>query len=374
MHDLFGQPIGGAHSFRLTAYQKRQAAILYHYASLDYLKGLIPLIDATIDAFHGVAQIAQDQGRDALFASKRWGVRDTSANADTHGTPFLSALRETTMQQIADVAFESYGQTDIRYAWGGLREVSTDWMSDAEYERYKSALDETYDYASKIDYTMDRQVSWHDASLTQEWLEFHTRFEPLPRFRVRTDVEAVTGRKPPRTGVYVSQDDPNGSLQFAWTGGDGGWLAECSTFNEVGVDALKEIGRADMWFNHAKMLQYVKNSRFTAVFKQEDEFKWLEDDDEIARGLLAKSAFITKPSKWYFVEMISGEFDEDSSSENESDAHMRLRCPAGQPCPREGWWFTPAGEGRRYCKQGEVMPEIKSDYGQTIWCWDEPQG
>ena len=51
-----------------------------------------------------------------------------------------------------------------------------------------------------------------------------------------------------------------------------------------------------------------------------------------------------------------------------------LRCEANQPCPREGYWFTPAKAGsRRLFKQGEVMPDLKSDYGLTIWQWDADQ-
>jgi len=50
------------------------------------------------------------------------------------------------------------------------------------------------------------------------------------------------------------------------------------------------------------------------------------------------------------------------------------RCEAGESCPREGYWFTPAKVGsRRHFKQGETMPEFKSDYGLTIWQWDEDQ-
>jgi hypothetical protein len=48
-----------------------------------------------------------------------------------------------------------------------------------------------------------------------------------------------------------------------------------------------------------------------------------------------------------------------------------LRCEAGQLCPREGWWFTPAQAGsRRRFQQGEVMPDTKSPWGTTIWQWD----
>ena len=56
-------------------------------------------------------------------------------------------------------------------------------------------------------------------------------------------------------------------------------------------------------------------------------------------------------------------------------AAQRLRCEAGHPCPREGWWFTPAKAGsRRHFRQGEVMPAFSTDFGSTIWQWDERQG
>jgi hypothetical protein len=56
-------------------------------------------------------------------------------------------------------------------------------------------------------------------------------------------------------------------------------------------------------------------------------------------------------------------------------AGVRLRCDANSPCPLTGYWFTPASaDGRKYFKQGEVMPDLKSDYGLTIWQWDEQQG
>ena len=51
-----------------------------------------------------------------------------------------------------------------------------------------------------------------------------------------------------------------------------------------------------------------------------------------------------------------------------------LRCEAGQPCPREGYWFTPARiDSRRRFNTGELMPEVGGDYGTTIWQWDETQ-
>ena len=61
-------------------------------------------------------------------------------------------------------------------------------------------------------------------------------------------------------------------------------------------------------------------------------------------------------------------FPYSSTIENST---VGLRCDAGQPCPKEGWWFTPAEENsRRYFKLGEVMPSVGGDYGATIWQWD----
>lgn len=53
---------------------------------------------------------------------------------------------------------------------------------------------------------------------------------------------------------------------------------------------------------------------------------------------------------------------------------VSLRCEAGQPCPKPGYWMTPAKAGsRRYFQHGQTMPEVQSDYGSTIWQWDSDQ-
>ena len=56
----------------------------------------------------------------------------------------------------------------------------------------------------------------------------------------------------------------------------------------------------------------------------------------------------------------------------------RLRCLAGQPCPRTGYWFTPAAAGsRQHFDAGQTMPDLASSDGAsgwaTVWQWDEQQ-
>lgn len=66
--------------------------------------------------------------------------------------------------------------------------------------------------------------------------------------------------------------------------------------------------------------------------------------------------------------------DEDGIYAAAAAASSALRCEAGQPCPREGHWFTPArADSRRRFSAGEVMPDVGGDYGTTIWQWDEQQ-
>ncbi|WP_354684319.1 PoNe immunity protein domain-containing protein [Cupriavidus necator] len=50
-----------------------------------------------------------------------------------------------------------------------------------------------------------------------------------------------------------------------------------------------------------------------------------------------------------------------------------LRCEAGEPCPRSGFWTSPAYTGgRRQFQQGEIMPEIEGNsWGATFWYFDE---
>ncbi|AXV70346.1 hypothetical protein CJO74_14250 [Ralstonia solanacearum] len=58
----------------------------------------------------------------------------------------------------------------------------------------------------------------------------------------------------------------------------------------------------------------------------------------------------------------------------DSANRLSLRCEAGEACPKSGYWMTPAKAGsRRYFQQGEVMPTVTSDYGSTIWQWDNDQ-
>ena len=64
----------------------------------------------------------------------------------------------------------------------------------------------------------------------------------------------------------------------------------------------------------------------------------------------------------------------DLGSGGDAADKRRPNVPANQPCPEAGWWFTPAqANSRRYFKQGEIMPSVGGDYGETFWQWSPDQ-
>lgn len=54
-----------------------------------------------------------------------------------------------------------------------------------------------------------------------------------------------------------------------------------------------------------------------------------------------------------------------------SNSTQTGRIESGQPCPKAGYWFTPAqANSRRAFKQGEIMPAFDgSRWGATLWYW-----
>lgn len=85
----------------------------------------------------------------------------------------------------------------------------------------------------------------------------------------------------------------------------------------------------------------------------------------------------TQATTWILVERIADDSAEGTvhaAASSTQGEQRRLRCEANDPCPREGYWFTPAKIGsRRFFNAGEIMPSVGGDYGATIWQWDVQQ-
>ncbi len=362
----------------LSTWQKKQAAMLYHYASLDYLKELQQLVNQAVDGVvDPLLDLAKAQQRDPLLIDSRWGTRDTSENWSNYAWPFLKDFQASIAKQIANRAFEKYSISRNNECMRGIHEFSMQWATPEEEERVEAVLRVISSHANKIDNTLDdyHNSRWSDFGFAYEYTAFSQQFPRIPKFRIRTDVQAESGKVPVRTGVYVSQDDPHAALQFAWIGGGGGALRPSKTFNEIGLDALHTVGRKDLWFNDQKMYVFAGQNKYKDLLHKE-LIIGSEPAPQLAASAVAREAFTNRPCKWYFVEMLPGEF-EDIDGEDEPAAqpkHVALRVQAGQSCPETGYYFTPArADSRRHFRQGEVMPDFDSTYGLTIWQWDQFQ-
>ena len=365
-------------SLSLSLWQKKQATLLYHFASLAYLKSVKERIDTLLASSNSTLDAAARKNRNARLKSQRRGHRDTSKNSGNNAWACLANFQRGLAEDIANRSVEAYAVTGRNNCARSLAESSMEWTTPGEQATYDDLFANACARAADIDLTMNRlapESHWSDYVLTMRWKKHEKEFPRIPKLRVREDVFAQTGAVPVRTGVYFCADDPNAALQFAWTGGGGGKLLESCTFNALGEAALAAVGRAQLWLDGDAMLKFVKANQNSRLLRADSFF---EDSQTaaLAPSLVARQAFIGKPCKWYFVEMIADEFEEITEEDQPAAgaATSALRFEAGATCSVAGVYFTPARQNsRRPFKVGDVFPDEASGYGATFWQLDEQQ-
>jgi hypothetical protein len=171
-------------TYELSLWQKRQAAMLYYYSSMDYLNALLPKIEKLVV----MADMLLERRSilDPLMVSERWGVRDTAANWSTGGFPALIEFRESTMRHIAKRASQCYGITGANQCARMLREYSMQWATVEQEEEFRERAEQAFKYAGKIDGVM--QQRWSDVTFWFIWQKNKHLFPCLPKFKVHLNV------------------------------------------------------------------------------------------------------------------------------------------------------------------------------------------
>lgn len=361
----------------LTSWQKRQATLLCHFASFDYLKGLYERVHRLQYYADTILNKSRTEGRDKFLRDERWGDRGTSENWSNSAWRFLTDFGLSVIRDIADRQSQIYSITGANQCARGMAEFSLQWMTHAEEKEFDEALQAVVRYASFIDSTMNtfqRDGRWDDFGFFMAWKEHSPQFTNFPKFKICEDIIGETGKVPPKTGVYVSADYPEGSLQFAWNGDRHGKLRECSIFNRLGLKALAAVGRSKLWLDGNAMLEFVQDNS-EAPELLEDSYFAKSHTPVLAPSLVARNAFTSAPSKWYYIELIEGEFEPfDNECEPDQPRTLSQRSFAsGEMCKVDGFYFTPASGSRRRLKAGDFFPELNSAYGKTIWQWDVNQ-
>ena len=246
-----------------------------------------------------------------FLRSKQRGDRSTGENWENNAWSFLADFQRSIVQSIVEQRSSIYHRTCAYQCVRGMSEFSMQWMSPDEQRQIDQRVEELYKYAGYIDETMDRTTNatrWDDFGLTMAWQAHSNQFSRFPKLRAHPDILADSGQLPRKTGVYLSIEDPDATLQFAWTGSPSGHLLDATTFNTTGKSALSAVGRVRLWEDGNAMLHFVldnlKNPDLTSDPFFEDSKK-----PDLAPTLVARNAFTSHPSRWCFVELVKDEFE-----------------------------------------------------------------
>lgn len=361
----------------LDPWRSRQAAMLHHYSSLTCLQELHALVSGLIDDIvDPILDLAKYQNRDAVLTDQRWGDRNTSENWSNHAWPFLKDLQADLSRDIALRQSGHYSVTAVNECLRGMDQYSMAWATEDEVRRYQEIVKMISRHGISINYTLDtdEESRWTDFGFSYHYPGFVAHSPRIPRFRVRTDIVGENGKLPPQTGVYVAVDDPNASVQFAWTGGGGCALRMASTFNDIGLAALSAVGRQDLWFNEQKMFDFAIASPHASLFERYITSRGTKLPT-LAPSAVARSAFTARACKWNLVEIIPDQYEDTMLNWNSIPVpSVSQRLEGGETCKLPGYYFSPARpSSRRRFDAGETMPIFDCEYGKTVWQWDDNQ-
>jgi len=354
----------------LSLYQKRQAALLYHFSSMEFLDQIIERVLALTTFTDQTLDYAARVDRDKMMREIGWTEAHLSSNWSTFAHPMLRDCLRGLWEQKNLRVTEWYDIAGVRSALTGMSHFSMNWTLPEEEQSFRKFSNDARGIAAKLDTTV--MHSWTDLHMTSVWEQYQHQFPKLPKFRVRTDVEGESGKRPFRTGVYMPQDDPVGTLQFAWIGNSNGALGQCETLSTMALEYMATVGRDKLWRAPSEALRIPERVEPTDEYFDDwcRTIKRMRFPDEISSR--NERAFSSRPCKWYFIERIADEF-EDETVETTHDPD-RIRCLPGELVPRSGWWHSPAfpGEqGLRHFVQGSNFPDtISTEWGAVFWYFD----
>lgn len=255
--------------------------------------------------------------------------------------------RGAELAQLGDFTFlwevSDYIRGDVR---GMMEQPLHSWMSNAEYQEFSGIkISRLLSSSSKITHVLnnamsgadsffdpdpecpersndddgfpgDEIVNWYKAELDLYKGQLRCDIpDPLPEYVVDKSVACKTGDEVPWTGVwYPATGLEKHSLTFA-----------------------------------------IKGLRMQPVYRVIETSDELEaDDDTMPLETLAVA------TTWHPL----------IPSGRPVVANEEVRAKAGEPCPKAGLWqpMEPGAPQRHYAA-GEIMIDLKSAYGITVWCW-----
>lgn len=312
--------------------------MLYRYASPDYLKDVSSIITQLIDGnltpelerqvAASYAHVMQGQQR-VHNDSQLWADNSRSLLAQ------MQSLLAQDIRQRSGGAYRS-GSLDDFFTQVARSDAGEAYRMSDEYHVYSNLIGQYISAADDILVEHRRRQGICDFWFACRYADFLSDQEFIPRFRVRTDIVAASGEVPPRAGVYISIDDPNAALQFAWPDNDRGMLTDCCTFNEIGLAALADVGRDALWFDQNKMADFFQSNGLKTPFGEQFPVSY-----STIPGSVQIESKARRPCQWHFVEI-----EEENFEYTAMELHRDLvsqpgqgRLAAGDACENlKKWW------------------------------------
>lgn len=300
----------------------RQIFLLERYSSLAYYTEMR-------DAFARMLDAAEEALREFMrhlpSDYRNWPTWEQPDRS--WGEVVLPNLRWTMqavddgLVQMQNGELEGMGMAgNVQTAFAGMsRDYTYEWMPEPWKSLFDSHNTIAWHNASNISFT--EQASWEAFGLTSDEprsLQARGAVNPppsWPQYRLNPSIRIRTDEIVPRSGIYLPDAD----------------LAS------------------------AQVLIQGREAHRVRVSESADE------DANSTR----------QPTTWTLVERIADSGGGIPGAADPIAAGIRLRVMQGNTCPRTGFWFTPANQNsRRRFAAGEVMPDLNSPYGATIWQWD----
>jgi Immunity protein 72/Immunity protein 71 len=241
------------------------------------------------------------------------------------------------------------------------REFVLDWMKNkSDVQHALLVLDERNKGLGSVTERLPERgkATWGEKSVFDPFYGPFNFPPQLPEVPHPTNIVIATGEEVPFDGIYEPEwgplpDAPNRGLldKIKTLLGN-----KPSLMNDQGGDGLATVRHRDIG-----CMNYLLSCTQAPLYQ----------DGELDPAIPVHWRLIWQDTR-YLDGVIPDEEVEYLAAVSES-VRQYLRCEAGQPCPAEGEWSTPALQGTRHFKQGEMMPDLKSDYGQTIWYCGQQQ-
>lgn len=210
----------------------------------------------------------------------------------------------------------------------GIVDFSTDWLTKDEMLEFDTLLGKAFTLAFNIDRT--EGAYWSPGALSYNYneglrgaLNLPAR---LPRYSIINEPGVRSGYRVPAAGIYIP-DVPHSSPQFLHT--------------------RFEAPMAEVLHNYKDVLHPVDGS------------------------IIGKEAVTGEiECTWRRVVRLTDAIETEPEAANKDWA----RIEAGERCRETGFYFSPALMGsRRKFSCGDLMPDLGTDFGRTIWQWDQKQ-